>query len=47
MSDNLFDECGDIPTLIHQLVGFASSCRPLEGFAQTNSLTTRVGGPLT
>ena len=24
MSDNIFDECDDIPTLIHQLVGLSS-----------------------
>lgn len=26
MSENIFDECDDIPTLIHQLVGAASTC---------------------
>ena len=26
MSDNIFDECEDIPTLIHQLVGLSSMC---------------------
>jgi hypothetical protein len=26
MSDNIFDECDDIPTLIHQLVGLSSMC---------------------
>ena len=26
MSDNIFDECDDIPTLIHQLVGLSSVC---------------------